>query len=46
MSVNLSPLPYAGGVFQMRERESVCSIVEFANIGWDDAILFRVSGRL
>ena len=44
MSVNLSPLGYQGGLFQMREQSSHRMLVEIANTGPGDAILFRLSG--
>jgi 2OG-Fe(II) oxygenase superfamily len=43
MSLNLSPLGYQGGVFQMRERKSSRILAEVANTGLGDAILFRIS---
>jgi hypothetical protein len=43
MSVNLSPRRYGGGLFQMRERGSKQLLVEIANTGLGDAILFRIS---
>src|SRR5207237_8656272 len=46
MSLNLSPQVYEGGVFQMRERESEQFLVEFANCGLGDAILFPISENL
>ncbi len=43
MSLNLSPRGYLGGVFQMREYNSHRILVEVANTGLGDAILFRIS---
>jgi len=46
ISINLSPLPYCGGVFQIREQGSKRLIMQMANTGLGDAILFRISGNL
>jgi hypothetical protein len=46
MSINLSPHGYQGGIFQLRERTSKRVLVEIANTGWGDAILFRISKAL
>jgi len=44
MTVNLSPRGYQGGLFQMRETKSHRMLVEIANTGLGDAIIFPVSG--
>ena len=46
MSVNLEPIPYTGGVLQIRLRESEEIIEEVENVGPGDAILFRIDGSL
>ena len=46
MSINLSPEPYSGGVFQLRERDSEQILYEVANTGLGDAILFRLADHL
>ena len=46
MSVNLGSRRYAGGILQMRERDSERMVFEIANTGWGDATLFRISDRL
>jgi hypothetical protein len=46
MSINLSPRGYQGGVFQMRESKSHWTLMEIANTGLGDALLFRVSSDL
>ena len=46
ISINLSPVPYCGGVFQMREQGSKRLLVQIANTGLGDAMLFRISGNL
>jgi hypothetical protein len=46
MSVNLSPRGFRGGLFQMRRRHSDELLVEVANTGLGDAVLFRVSEDL
>ena len=43
MSLNLSPRGFEGGLFQMREAKSRRMLVEIANTGLGDAILFRLS---
>jgi hypothetical protein len=46
ISINLSPLPYCGGVFQMREQGSKRLLTQIANTGLGDALFFRISGNL
>lgn len=46
ITINLSPLPYRGGVFQMREEGSKRLLVQIANTGLGDALLFRISRKL
>jgi len=46
ISVNLSTDVYAGGVLEIRDRESHTVVREIANTGAGDAIVFRVSPRL
>jgi hypothetical protein len=46
ISINLSPLQFCGGVFQIREQGSKRLIMQIANTGLGDAILFRISGDL
>jgi len=46
MSLNLSPLPYCGGIFQLREWESQRMLAEVANTGLGDALVFRISAEL
>jgi hypothetical protein len=46
MSINLEPTRYAGGVLQIRMRESEEIIEEVENVGPGDAILFRIDGAL
>jgi hypothetical protein len=46
LSVNLSPRPYSGGVFQLRPRCSTELLCELPNTGSADAFLFRISPEL
>jgi hypothetical protein len=46
MSVNLEPLPYGGGILQIRERDTGRIIEEVENTGHGDAVLFRVDEAL
>ena len=46
MSINLEPAPYAGGMLQIRERDSERIVAQVENTGPGDAILFRISPRL
>ena len=46
LSLNLSSRGYQGGVLQMRERGSEQLLVEIANTGPGDALLFRISKNL
>ena len=46
MSINLSQRPFAGGLFQLRERATGNFLREIANTGSGDAILFRISDQL
>jgi hypothetical protein len=46
MSINLSPRGYHGGRFQLRKRRSTQLLVDFANTGAGDAILFATANDL
>jgi len=46
ITVNLSPRPYDGGVFQMRTADSMEIITEAASGERGDAVLFRISPDL
>lgn len=46
MSINLEPEPYAGGVLQIRQRDTGEILEEVGNRGAGDAILFRIDGSL
>jgi len=46
MSINLSPRPYQGGVFRLREEASGQILCELSNTGPGDAICFRISSGL
>ncbi|HKB68186.1 MAG TPA: 2OG-Fe(II) oxygenase [Pyrinomonadaceae bacterium] len=46
LSLNLSRKVYAGGVLQIRNRESGALVSEAANIGSGDAVIFRLSRDL
>jgi len=46
MSVNLSPAPFEGSAFQLRDRRSGEILHEVANTGLGDAIIFRIAGHL
>ena len=46
MSVNLSPVPYDGGVFRLRARGTEDVLRELPNTGLGDAIFFRISPEL
>ena|SRR6266481_2755264 len=46
MSINLSPRPYQGGTFRLREEASGEILCELSNTGPGDAILFRISSVL
>lgn len=46
MSINLSARIYAGGMLQMRERETQAVVSEVSNVGLGDAIVFRLSDDL
>jgi hypothetical protein len=46
MSVNLSTDVYEGGVFEIRNTESERTLASIANVGFGDAIFFRVSPAL
>lgn len=46
MSINLSRNIYSGGIFQMRNRDSLQTIYETANTGFGDGIIFRLSSQL
>lgn len=46
MSLNLSPRVYRGGAFQLRERGSDRVLIDIANTGFGDAIIFKISSEL
>ena len=46
MSINLSAERYLGGLFQLRECSSGQIINEIANVGFGDAILFKLASHL
>ena len=46
MSVNLSPVPFAGGALRIREAATGRIVHEVANTGLGDAILFRIASAL
>jgi hypothetical protein len=46
MSINLSPHPYAGGVFPLRNEATGQRLCELPNTGLGDAICFRISPSL
>ncbi len=46
ISVNLSEQPYSGGILQIRKRQTEQIIHEVANVGFGDAIVFRLSEQL
>lgn len=46
MSINLSPAPYEGGVFKLREMAAEKILLELPNSGPGDAIFFRISPEL
>ncbi len=46
MSINLSPRPYQGGAFRLREEASGEILCELSNTGPGDAICFRISSNL
>ena len=46
MSINLSPRPYEGGVFRLRDETTGEMLYELPNISLGDAICFRISTRL
>jgi len=45
-SLNLSPRPYRGGAFQIREKARPDDVVEVENTGPGDAFLFRIAPEL
>jgi hypothetical protein len=46
MSVNLSTGVYSGGALQIRDRSSGLVVHEVANVGFGDAIIFRLADHL
>src|SRR6202035_2809333 len=46
MSLNLSPRGYSGGLFQLRARGSDRVLIDIANTGFGDGIIFRISSDL
>ena len=45
-SLNLSPRGYSGGLLQLRDRNSDTLLVDIANTGLGDALMFRISPNL
>jgi hypothetical protein len=43
ISINLSTAPYAGGVFQLRDKTTERMLAEVANTGFGDAIIFQIA---
>jgi len=46
MSINLSSEIYSGGILQIRDKYSQRIVHEVANLGFGDAIVFRLAGSL
>jgi hypothetical protein len=46
LSVNLSTTPYEGGLLQIRDARTEAILGEKANVGYGDAMLFRISEDL
>ena len=46
MSINLTPRPFSGGAFEIREQGSPDVLRQVANTGFGDAVLFRVHPTL
>jgi 2OG-Fe(II) oxygenase superfamily len=46
MSLNLSPRPFRGGLFQLRDYESKRMLAEIANTGRGSALIFRIADEL
>jgi len=46
MSINLSPRPYDGGVFRLRDEHTKVVLTEVPNTGFGDAFFFRISESL
>jgi hypothetical protein len=46
MSINLSPRPYEGGVFKLRDESSRRVLCEWSNTDLGSAVLFRISDKL
>ena len=46
LSINLTGSPFAGGLFRMREQATGKVLIEVANTGYGDAILFRIAEHL
>ena len=46
VTVNLTPTPFAGGVFQLRKKGTATLLREVHNTGLGDAVMFRVAPSL
>ena len=46
LSVNLEPVPYEGGILEIRRRETEEVIERIENVGAGDALLFRIDAAL
>jgi hypothetical protein len=46
MSINLGPVPYEGGILQIRDRNSGEILTEIANTGPGDATIFQIADSL
>ncbi len=46
MSINLSPLGYKGGLFQLRKSGDKEMLFQIANTGFGDALVFKISQEL
>jgi 2OG-Fe(II) oxygenase superfamily len=46
MSLNLSPRPFRGGLFRLRDRESKHILAEIANTECGSALVFRIADHL
>ena len=46
MSLNLSPRPFRGGLFQLREYKSERMLAQIANTGQGSALIFRIAEHL
>jgi hypothetical protein len=46
VSINLSPKLYEGGMLQIRDAGSKQIVTEVSNLGWGDALVFKLSPQL